>query len=69
MNSLLSILKAWQECVKNKQGDWIVEINENWSESNPSDPRYIHNKPVVLSVDKENASEGSINWYWNNYAI
>lgn len=60
MNSLLSILKAWQECVKNKQGDWIVEINENWSESNPSDPRYIHNKPIVLGVDPTQRAQGGL---------
>lgn len=69
MNSLLSILKEWQEAVKEKQGDWIVEIDEDWNENNPSNPRFIHNKPVVLSVDRQDASEGSINWYWNNYAI
>lgn len=70
MNSLLSILKEWQEAVKNKQGDWIVEIDEDWNENNPLNPRYIHNKPMVLDVDQsDNPIESSINWFWKNYGL
>lgn len=69
MNSLFSMLREWIECVKDNQADWVVELPKDWTNGNPISPKYIHNKPDVLTVDKDNASEGSINWYWKNYAI
>lgn len=71
MNSLLSLLREWIEMVKDTQGDWIYEDNdEDYTEDNPLNPRYIRNKPVVITVDQsENPEEGSINWYWKYYAL
>ena len=69
MNSLFSMLREWIECVKDNQADWVVELPKDWVNGNPISPKYIHNKPAVLTVDQEKASEGSINWYWKNYAI
>ena len=69
MNSLLSMLREWQECVKDTQGDWIFDPDEDWVESNPISPRYIRNKPMVLSVDLTAADNTSINWFWKNYAL
>lgn len=70
MNSLMSLLAVWNNTVKENQADWVFdEGHREWNEQNPLSPRFIRNKPMVLSVDQENASEGSVNWYWNNYAI
>ena len=69
MNSLLSLLRAWQDIVKDTQADWTYEKGAvEWDESNPLHPRFIRNKPTVLTVDQINAAEGSINWYWAHYA-
>ena len=69
MNSLFALLRTWIECVKDNQADWIVELPKDWEEGDPISPKYIHNKPSVLTVDQENVTEGSINWYWKNYAL
>ena len=54
MNSLLSTLRAWQDIVKDTQGDWTYEgPDEDWTEVNPIHPRYIRNKPIVITVDQK----------------
>ena len=68
MNSLLALLNAWQDIVKDTQADWTYDQGHvDWDQYNPLHPRFIRNKPVVLTVDAETQSEGSINWYWKNY--
>lgn len=53
MNSLFSLLREWIEMVKDTQGDWIYEDNDqNFTEDNPLNPRYIRNKPMVITVDQ-----------------
>lgn len=70
MNSLLSLLRAWQDIVKDTQADWTYDKGHiDWDEYNPLHPRFIRNKPVVLSVDASAQDESSINWYWKNYAL
>ena len=61
MNSLFSMLRAWQDMVKDTQGDWTYEgPDEDWTEVNPIHPRYIRNKPMVLTVDKRDRIEGEL---------
>ena len=70
MNSLLALLRAWQDIVKDTQADWTYDKGHiDWDEYNPLHPRFIRNKPVVLTVDKTAQDESSINWYWKNYAL
>lgn len=70
MNSLLALLRAWQDIVKDTQADWTYDKGHiDWDEYNPLHPRFIRNKPVVLTVDKDAQDESSINWYWKNYAL
>ena len=70
MNSLLSLLRAWQDIVKDTQADWTYDQGHiDWDEYNPLHPRFIRNKPIVLSVDTTAQDESSINWYWKNYAL
>ena len=70
MNSLLSLLRAWQDIVKDTQADWTYDKGHiDWDEYNPLHPRFIRNKPVVLTVDDTAQDESSINWYWKNYAL
>jgi hypothetical protein len=71
MNSLFALLQAWQDIVKDHQADWTYDKGHiDWDEYNPLHPRFIRNKPIVLTVDNsENPAEESINWYWKNYAI
>ena len=70
MNSLLALLRAWQDIVKDTQADWTYDKGHiDWDEYNPLHPRFIRNKPVVLTVDKTAQNESSINWYWKNYAL
>lgn len=70
MNSLLSLLRAWQDIVKDTQADWTYDKGHiDWDEYNPLHPRFIRNKPIVLSVDVSAQDESSINWYWKNYAL
>lgn len=71
MNSLLSLLAVWQNTVRENQGDWIFdEGHRDWVDQNPLSPRFIKNKPIVLSVDQsETPEESSINWFWKNYAL
>ena len=61
MNSLMSILRAWQDIVKDTQGDWTYEgPDEDWIETNPIHPRFIRNKPMVLSVDNRDRIDGEL---------
>lgn len=70
MNSLLALLRAWQDIVKDTQADWTYDKGHiDWDEYNPLHPRFIRNKPVVLTVDDTAQDESSINWYWKNYAL
>ena len=70
MNSLMALLRAWQDIVKDTQADWTYDKGHiDWDEYNPLHPRFIRNKPVVLTVDKDAQDESSINWYWKNYAL
>ena len=70
MNSLLALLRAWQDIVKDTQADWTYDKGHiDWDEYNPLHPRFIRNKPIVLSVDTTAQDESSINWYWKNYAL
>lgn len=70
MNSLLSMLREWQECLVNYQGDWTFDPDEDWVQANPISPRFIRNKPTILGIDKSDTPvETSINWFWKNYAI
>lgn len=71
MNSLLALLRAWQDIVKDTQADWNYDVGHiEWDQNNPLHPRFIRNKPMVLTIDKsENPEESSINWYWKNYAL
>ena len=70
MNSLLALLRAWQDIVKDTQADWTYDKGHiDWDEYNPLHPRFIRNKPVVLTVDDTAQDENSINWYWKNYAL
>ena len=70
MNSLLALLRAWQDIVKDTQADWTYDQGHiDWDEYNPLHPRFIRNKPIVLSVDTTAQDESSINWYWKNYAL
>ena len=70
MNSLLALLRAWQDIVKDTQADWTYDQGHiDWDEYNPLHPRFIRNKPIVLSVDDTAQNESSINWYWKNYAL
>lgn len=70
MNSLLALLRAWQDIVKDTQADWTYDVGHvEWNENNPLHPRFIRNKPIVLTVDTTAEDESSINWYWKNYAL
>lgn len=70
MNSLLALLRAWQDIVKDTQADWTYDVGHiEWDQNNPLHPRFIRNKPVVLTVDPTAEDESSINWYWKNYAL
>lgn len=71
MNSLMSLLALWQDIIKDNQADWTYDKGHiDWGEYNPSHPRFIRNKPLVLTVDQsDDPAEGSINWYWKNYAL
>ena len=70
MNSLLALLRAWQDIVKDTQADWTYDVGHvEWNQNNPLHPRFIRNKPVVLTVDLTAEDESSINWYWKNYAL
>lgn len=71
MNSLMSLLSLWQDIVKDHQADWTYDVGHiDWDVNNPLHPRFIRNKPIVLTVDNiENPNEQSINWYWKNYAL
>lgn len=71
MNSLFALLYEWQDIVKDCQADWTFDKGHiEWDQNNPLHPRFIRNKPMVLLVDQgETPVEGSINWYWKNYAI
>lgn len=54
MNSLLAMLRVWQNTVKENQADWIFEDgHREWNDDSPFSPRYIHNKPISLSIDSE----------------
>lgn len=53
MNSLLALLRAWQDIVKDTQADWTYDVGHiEWDQNNPLHPRFIRNKPMVLTVDK-----------------
>ena len=71
MNSLFALLRAWQDIVSDLQADWTYDKGHiDWDNNNPLHPRFIKNKPAVLTVDQsEDPVEGSINWYWKTYAL
>lgn len=70
MNSLFALLYEWQDIVKDCQADWTFDKGHiEWDQNNPMHPRFIKNKPIVLSVDETAQNTSSINWYWKNYAI
>ena len=70
MNSLFALLYEWQDIVKDCQADWTFDKGHiEWDQNNPMHPRFIKNKPIVLSVDETSQNTSSINWYWKNYAI
>lgn len=70
MNSLFALLYEWQDIVKDCQADWTFDKGHiEWDQNNPMHPRFIKNKPIVLSVDGTAQNTSSINWYWKNYAI
>lgn len=73
MNSLFALLHEWQSIVQDCQADWTYEYDVGhieWDQNNPLHPRYIRNKPLVLTVDQsENPKESSVNWFWKNYAL
>lgn len=70
MNSLFALLYEWQDIVKDCQADWTFDKGHiEWDQNNPMHPRFIKNKPIVLSVDETAQNTNSINWYWKNYAI
>lgn len=71
MNSLFALLRAWQDGRTDTQGDWTFEKEDDFINNEPTSPRYIRNKPMVLTVidniDNDELHQ-SINWFWANYA-
>ncbi len=58
MNSLFALLYEWQDIVKDCQADWTFDKGHiEWDQNNPMHPRFIKNKPIVLSVDQTEDGE------------